>query len=204
MTALYTIIILAVLATATTRLAIYGIRQRHDTRDTRDTAASLDEEVKTHRSILSDETYLQMTQRIDEILHRHRLDKSVTVHLSKGPDNEDGAAELHSLLPGDPLWLCRTIRDSLDVIDVYSGGYRIGTLTMSQARAVLDVMESAVVTGSYVSAQNCYGECSKVDLDLILFHSSREEYEARKSTAAEALPYRITVEGPQRIVLYQN
>lgn len=160
-------------------------------------------EMRTRR-LIGDEAFDKMSENVDKILERHRADRSVNVQLTAGPDTPEGSAELHKLLPGDPLWLRKTVEGGMDVVDVYSGGFRIGRLMLGDAARVISVMDSAVVTGSYVSEQNGFGDCDEISLGIVVFHSTPQEYEARREQDADSRPWRITIEGPQRIVLYQN
>lgn len=156
------------------------------------------------RALIGNEAYDRMTATVDQILAAHRFDRSVSVRLTSGPESEEAAKELHSLLPGDTLFLRRTTDKGLDMINVYSHGLRIGRLMLSDAKSVSDVMDSAVITGCYVSEQNSYGDCDTASIGIIVFHSTSEEYAARTADNTQATPYKLTIDGPQRIVLYQN
>lgn len=165
---------------------------------------SLSDAERQTRRLIGNEAYDNMTKVVDGILKHHRFDRSVTVMLTSGPENSEAAAELHRLLPGDSLCLRRTTDKGLDMINVYSKGLRIGRLMLGDADAVSAVMDSAVLTGCYVAEQNSYGDCDTSSVGIIVFHSSCEEFEARTADNDGRTPYKLTVDGPQRIVVYQN
>lgn len=156
------------------------------------------------RQLIGNEAYDRMTSVVDSILRRHRLDCSVTVRLTAGPDSAEAAKEFHRLLPGDPLTLHRASENGCDFINVYSRGLRIGRLMLCDADVVSHVLASTVLTGCYVCEQKSYGNCDSMLMGIVVFHSDAETYKSRQGEADIAEPYKMTVEGPQRIVLYQN
>ncbi|MDE5876047.1 MAG: hypothetical protein K2H47_00850 [Muribaculaceae bacterium] len=156
------------------------------------------------RQLIGNEAYDRMTSVVDNILRRHSRDCSVTVRLTAGPDSAEAAKEFHRLLPGDPLTLRRASENDCDFINVYSRGLRIGRLMLGDAEVVSHVLASTVLTGCYVCEQRSYGDCDSMMMGIVVFHSDAEIYKARQGEADMAEPYKMTVEGPQRIVLYQN
>lgn len=142
-----------------------------DSRDAvRETSRSetADDESSTRR-LIGDDAYERMVSRVDKLLRRHADDRSLTVSLTSGPDSEAGANELHSLLPGDSLWLRRCEAAEIDAVDVYARGRLVGRLMLAEAGQVERVMDHARITGCYVAEQNCYGDTPGVDLRLIVF-----------------------------------
>ena len=156
------------------------------------------------RQLIGNEAYDRMTNIVDGILRHHRLDRSVSVRLTAGPDSEEAAKEFHRLLPGDPLTLRRASENDCEFINVYSRGLRIGRLMLGEAEVVSHVLASTVMTGCYVCEQQSYGDCDSMIMGIVVFHSDAETYKARQVATDMAEPYKMTVEGPQRIVLYQN
>lgn len=212
------ILLLAVMLLATAGLAGTEGRRRRLARRMESAQKAFTQEIKHEsahpapelsseeytRRLIGDEAYARMEKKVEHILRYHRGEKSINVSLTAGPDTEHGREELHRLLPGDPLWMRKNVEGGMDVIDVYSGGYRIGRLMLDDAAKALRIMRTSILTGSYVAEQNCWGNCDDVALGIILFHSSPEEYEARRHSEAGALPYRIVIEGEDPMVLYQN
>lgn len=127
-------------------------------------------EEKATRNLLGDDVYDNMVKRVDAVLSRHSGDRSVSIPLTMGPDSLAGEEELHRLLPGDPLWLRKANYDGMDIVEVFSGGFRIGRLLTSDAMRALQVMDNDTVTGSYVSEQNSWGDCDTSFLRLVLFY----------------------------------
>lgn len=196
-------LIFAVILTGTLYLkARYDVRRRRE-EELEKIMIESDSQENATRRLIGDEAYERMEENVRGILSGHRADRSINVSLSTGPDTPQGEQEFHSLLPGDPLWLRRSSEEGVDVVDVYSGGYRIGRLMLEAAQRVISIMDKDVITGSYVSEQNSYGDCDTSSLGIVIFHTPRATMAAEENTSDTA-PYRITVNGPRRIVLYQN
>lgn len=110
-----------------------------------------------------------MTARVESIMRRHRGDRCVAVALTEGAEQGPACAELHHLLPGDPVWL-RASETQPGHVEVYSAGYKVGTITGEDAETALAVMNGGEVTGSYVCQQDCYEYYERVSVRFILFH----------------------------------
>ena len=123
-----------------------------------------------------------MTARVESIMRRHRGDRCVAVALSDGAEQGPACAELHHLLPGDPVWLMESASKP-GCVEVYSAGYRVGTISGDDAETALAVMKGGEVTGSYVCQQDCYEYYERVAVRLILFHQP-EGAESRVSASA--------------------
>ncbi len=153
------------------------------------------------RALIGDDNFERMRDTVENLLQRHVADKCINVELTSGADSEEGARRLHSLLPGDPLTLRKNTESGLELVDVYSDGYRVGRLLLGDADKAIDVMKNSSLTGVYVAEQNCFGDCSYVDLRLILFFTPRIAAENEQQADT---PYRFTINGPKPIILYQN
>ena len=155
------------------------------------------------RALIGDEIFETMKVTVSNLLEHHKADKSLTISLTSGCESRQAARVLHSLLPGDELCLRRNVECGLELVDVYAAGFRIGRLVLGDAERAFNIMRRSEVTGVYVAEQNCYGECSGVDMKIILFFSSRVPFDTMEAEEQEA-PYKITVGGTKPIVLFQN
>lgn len=144
-----------------------------------------------------------ITQKVNHLITRHKADKCITVALTSGAASREASLRLHSLLPGDPLCLRRNVEGGLELVDVYSDGYRVGRLLLGDAENAFKVMRDSIMTGAYVAEQNCYGDPSSVDLKIILFFTPRQT-PMGMSEIADETPYKVTVNGSKPLVLFQN
>lgn len=154
------------------------------------------------RRLIGEEAYREMNRRVESLLGKHKADECISVNLTCGPDNEQEAAELHHLLPGEPVNLSRCSSGGMDCIDVYSRGFRIGRLVLKDADDAIEVMNKSSVTGAYVAEQNCYGESSEIALRIVIFHSPERKYDANSAFCDK--PYKIRFNGATPIELIQN
>ena len=123
--------------------------------------------------LIGEKTYKEMTERIDEILQKHSHQQCMTLNLTCGPDTKEGAAELHSLLPGTELQLNQCTEGGVDWIDVYAAGARIGRLALLEASSVREISKTNYIRGAYVAEQNCYGIENSHRMALIVFYESK-------------------------------
>ncbi|MBD5205892.1 MAG: hypothetical protein HDS84_05910 [Bacteroidales bacterium] len=137
-----------------------------------------DREIMRTIQLIGHKAYKEMTNRINNIVKRHRFQNSMTVSLTCGPDTFDGAHELHRLLPGEPLKLimCRT--SGVDTIDAYFNGVRIGRLALTEAYTISEVMKTNRIVGAYVAEQNCYGCLNSHQMNIIIFFEERKRQSA--------------------------
>lgn len=131
---------------------------------------SLADEVAETKRLIGEDRYDLMSRKVDRILDEHGGEMSISVGLTTGPESDRASRELHSLLPGDTLNLVCRGEDHLDSVDVYSNGFRIGSLMLEDAREARELILDNVVTGVYVSEQNCYDDPSILALKLIMFY----------------------------------
>ena len=123
--------------------------------------------------LIGEKTYKEMTERIDDILQKHSHQQCMTLNLTCGPDTKEGAAELHSLLPGTQLQLNQCTEGGVDWIDVYAAGARIGRLALLEASSVREISKANYIRGAYVAEQNCYGIEDSHRMALIIFYESK-------------------------------
>lgn len=207
--------IFLVLLIAVALKAKYDVRRRremlHEALELESSREEMSVAERETRRLLGDQAYDEMVERVKRLLHNHDGQKSVTVNLTGGPSNAKGRERLHSLLPGDPLWLRENSIEGVRNIDVYSSGYKIGALMLNDADTVLEVMDTAKITGAYVAEQNSYGESDMVSLRVILFFipDAEESKAARRAhlfaEATKLSPYKITLQGDgHNYTLFQN
>lgn len=155
------------------------------------------------RSLIGDDTYDRMVKTVDNIWKKHKTDQCISVAITAGPNSREAEQELHHLLPGQQLQLHRLVQSSMDCVDVYSNGYRVGRLLLGDAESVIRIMKTSSITGAYVAEQNCFGDCSHLSLRIIVFHAPARRAVPELSSQKES-PYKITYDGTQQITIYQN
>lgn len=171
-------------------MAKRDIRNRHNKKieaAIADAHEEMDPKEAATRQLIGDEAYEKMVARVDEVIRRHQRDNCISVALTSGPDNEKGWKELNRILPGDPVWLKKSSHDGVDCVDVFSGGFRIGRLMLTAAGKVFDVLDNAIVTGSYVAEQNSWGDSNVVAMRIIIFHRPARENETVFDPLAEGI-----------------
>lgn len=131
---------------------------------------TLTEEELATRRLIGNEAYDRMVERVDNVVERHGSDRCLNVKLTDGPDSRRGWKQLHSILPGDPLFLQAAEVGGIRLIEVYSGGFRIGSVAGESAADMLRILDCENITGAYVSEQNSYGDCNTADMRVILFY----------------------------------
>ena len=122
--------------------------------------------------LIGREAFMDMARRVDRILSEHEEEESITVTLTCGPSDSKSEARLHALLPGDELRLSAHMENGVAVVDVFSDEYRIGSLVLTEADTVMNVMECNPLTGCYVAEQNCYDSPGYVKLDIVVFYAA--------------------------------
>lgn len=121
-----------------------------------------------------------MTERVEAIMRRHRRDRCVAVALTEGCESGPGCAELHHLLPGDPVWIQKD-EERPGFVNVYSAGYKVGSIGGLDAQKALEVLSDKELKATYVCQQDCYEYYDKVAVRLIIFYQPQSE-----SSAADA------------------
>lgn len=122
--------------------------------------------------IIGREAFMDMARRVNRILTEHNTEDSITVTLTCGPSDSRSEARLHALLPGDELRLSAHMENGVEVVDVYSDEFKIGSLVLTEAASVIKVMENCRLTGCFVAEQNCYHSPGYVKLDIVVFFSA--------------------------------
>lgn len=146
-----------------------------------------DKEIMRTIDLIGHKAYVEMTERINRIMHRHGSQNSATVSLTCGPDTLDGAHELHRLLPGQPLKLVSCRAEGVDTIDIYFNGVRIGRLALEEAETILTIMRENSITAAYVAEQNCFGRIGSHQMDIIVFYEPRKRMHHLADVIAPAL-----------------
>lgn len=123
--------------------------------------------------LIGEEAYNAMTERIDKILREHSHEPCVTLSLTCGPDTEEGAKELHSILPGTPIQLTLCNEGGVDTVDVYNNGLRIGRFALLEAMTIYEIMKNNVLRAAFVAEQNCYGIQDSLQLAIIVFYEPK-------------------------------
>lgn len=197
----YILILLAV--TIITVALIDGIHLFKLNRPTADKDTdSLTQKLESTRHLLGDEKYERMSKNVDEILHKHRNDMCASLNLTSGTDSKEASLELHSLLPGDPIQLRIRTDETVAGIDVYSNGYRVGTLLLEDAEKGERLILENRVKGVYVSEQNCYDDPSILSLKLIVFYSAKSHRRILKEKAAQC--YKVILDSSRSLSFCEN
>lgn len=148
-------------------------RHREDKqRKVAESALRCDSEQRTI-DLIGEDTYNDMTRRIDKILRDHCRQQCVTLNLTCGPDSKEGSQQLHSILPGTELMLNRCEEGGVDWVDVYAGGARIGRLALLEAQTINEIAKLNYIKGAYVAEQNCYGIEDSHRLAIIIFYEPK-------------------------------
>lgn len=171
-----TIIILGILAIAGIAFNIQNRRAIADKRGNGNPDKSEeDPEIRHTIDLIGKGAYKEMTERIERIMKEHSGHKNCRLSLTCGPDTFDGAHELHSLLPGQPVKLLHCRAEGVETIDVYYNGVRIGRLALNEARHLLSLLEHNSIIAAYVAEQNCYRKIGSHQMDIIVFYKQREK-----------------------------
>lgn len=115
-----------------------------------------------------------MTSRVEAIMRRHRRDRCIAVALTSGADSGPASAELHHLLPGDPVWI-QVDEEKPDTVNVFSAGYKVGAISGPDAEKAKAIMKDNELKASYVCQQDCYEYYEKVAVRLIIFYQPQGE-----------------------------
>lgn len=118
--------------------------------------------------------YQAMNDRINTILQKHGMQKSISLRLTCGPDTKKGSNELHTLLPGHEIQMVVCWESGISYIDAYHNGSRIGRFALSESYAIHRIMRKGHLLGAYVAEQNCYEIESSQDLHIILFYETSD------------------------------
>lgn len=146
---------------------------------------------------------------IEEIISRHSDDDSLSVTLTAAPGSELGKRELLRLRPGTPLWLEHCDICDIERVKVYSGGYMIGELLLSEAQEVIDLLQHTTITGTYVASQNS-SDLAHIDLRIVIFYTPAEVPATEQESSLQAVgramasPYKVTVSTLDNPTLFQN
>lgn len=154
--------------------------------------------------LLGDEAYKRMTEKVDLVMHTHYRDNCRAVKLTSGTESGEGAKRLHHLLPGDDLYLQRADCGDVVAVDVYNEGRKVGTLMLSDAEVAVEIMSQKCVTGVYVAEQNCFGDCPKTDLTMIIFFKERNAEDFSQPYAMQGMEFLAKADGPHPMLLFQN
>ncbi|MCM1291130.1 MAG: hypothetical protein NC201_02740 [Prevotella sp.] len=208
---LFILLAIALIMVAATLQARNKQKLYNNLEDNNENQSNIDQNTQ---EILGHSAYVTMTERVAEIMRRHSKDRCIAVSLTSGVADGKGADELHHLLPGDPLYIKPAQDDGIDAVGVYSGGYKIGDLLLLDAEAVLEVLRTSTITGTYVCEQNCYEYYDKVALKIILFFTTADkpvrtppenQINYANPDPAQPSPYKITFNSsPIPITLFQN
>lgn len=124
-------------------------------------------------SLIGRKAYDEMKIQVESVMNEHKGQPSTIFRLCRGADAADGKKCLHSLLPGDQLFLLPNLSGGLSRADVYSKGICVGSLLLTEAETALYMMNQYNIKGVYVAEQNCYGDVDGVDLSLIMFYQAK-------------------------------
>lgn len=149
--------------------------------------SNLTQKLESTRNLIGDEKYQRMSKNVDEILHRHRNDMCQSLNLTSGAVSKESSLELHGLLPGDPLQLRIRSNENISGIDVYSNGYRVGSLLLDDAEKGERLIRDNCVKGVYVSEQNCYDDPSTLSLKMIVFYTPKTERKILKEKINQSI-----------------
>lgn len=150
--------------------------------------------------LIGEEEYHKMTERIDSLLRRHGHQPCLTLNLTCGPDTDEGADELHHILPGMPLRLNLCSEGGVQWVDVYYNGARIGRLALLESMTLRDAMRHNHIRGAYVAEQNCFGIEDSHMLAIIVFYEPKHDTE----NVGLAFPGKETATGRQAIDISLN
>ena len=134
---------------------------------------SLDDPQAYTVSLIGQQAYDAMKMQVESVMNEHKGQPSTIFRLCRGAETSDGKKCLHSLLPGDQLFLIPNLSGGLSRTDVYSKGIFVGSLLLTEAETALHMMSQYNVKGVYVAEQNCYGDVDGVDLSLIMFYQAK-------------------------------
>lgn len=132
--------------------------------------------------LIGAEAYQEMTDRIDQLLERHKMQPCISVRLTCGPDTAQGAERLHKILPGEPVALNLCTEKGVQYVDVYSQGVRMGRLALMEDMLVRDTMETNHIRGAYVAEQNCYKINNSHDMGILIFYEPKLELPSKMKT----------------------
>lgn len=124
--------------------------------------------------LIGHDAYVAMLDRVDRVLARHRNDGCLCLNLTSTVSDNEGAKELHHVLPGEPLELSRYIDGGMECVGVYSRGLKIGSLMLEDAALFLHTAGSRAITGIYVARQDCYEDYSRLDLGIVVYYKAVE------------------------------
>lgn len=147
--------------------------------------------------------------RVKELLDRHAADDCLTVNLTAGAHSKLGKIELCNLRSGAPLWLEHCDYSGIERVKVYSGGFMVGELLLTDAERVIDLMQNSRIHGTYV-AENNSKPGGNVDMRIVIFHEAAAVDSATASATEQAMdramasPYKITVDVLDRPSIFQN
>lgn len=131
--------------------------------------------------LIGEKAYHEMTDRINTIMERHKMQPCISVRLTCGPEGEGATRQLHKMLPGEEVKLVLCSERGAQYVDVYSQSYRIGRLALLEDMIVRDTMESNHLRGAYVAEQNCYGIKDSQELSIIIFYEPKGEIQCEKT-----------------------
>lgn len=186
------LVIALILAMLIGRMQGMNARRRHEA-EAIVPCASEDVFSDNTRSLLGDDLYEKMEERVTAIVRRHRLENCISVMLTSGPENKKEADTLHHLLPGDELSLVRDCRDGVDTMAVFHGGVHVGDLMLLDVEQVMEISQIGRITGCYVGEQNCYEISDETDLRVLIFF---EEDDARAELAEKVMDEDGGTSGP--------
>lgn len=119
--------------------------------------------------LIGEDSFDRMADNIEQVLEHTEGKQCVVVPLTAAEPDLVAQHKLHSLLPGDPLQLVPDVEGDNELVEVYSGDIRIGTLAFEDAQAALAALLLRDDAEAYVSEQNCYGNSTEIDLGIVIF-----------------------------------
>lgn len=145
---------------------------------------------------------------LEEITNRHKQEECLKVTLTAAPHSKLGRKELMSLRAGAPLWLEHSDFSGIERVKVYSGGYMVGELLLTDAERVISVMEVSHITGTYVCRRNS-GLHGEIDMMLAVYHEPKTKSELQSITQSQWInalrsPYKLRVSIPGEKYIFQN
>lgn len=153
---------------------------------------------------IGERRYREMTDNLHSLLKKHKDDMFVTLSLCPADLSDDCSRILHNLMPGDRLFLLRETVGRSVWFSVFHQGRLIGYISRSESAMIHDIMTDSVVSGAFVWKQNCFGECDFTDLEIVLFYHRRSATSRDNCIDCNTQPYKLSVEGQNPFILYQN